>query len=113
MNIALNAGAVDHGNDILNRAGGFAGYTGHGIGSLFFARETECGRHFGIIDHGLGIRFAPGEAAATSLGAGQNFQHGLDLGVGLNGKFMGRQGQSDAEKTDRYIPERPGRPGRV
>ena len=43
------------------------------------------------------ICFAPGVAAAPSLGTGQNFHHFFHLGIDLDSELLSRHGQPDAE----------------
>jgi hypothetical protein len=68
------------------------------FGHFGLARETEAGFHFRVVHDRFGIGFAPGVAAAASLGTGKNFQHLLDFGVGLDCEFVSCECQADAEE---------------
>ena len=70
----------------------------HLFGHFGLARETEAGLHFRDVHDRFGIGFAPGVAAASSLGAGKDFQDFFDFRIGFDGKFLGRKGQPDAEE---------------
>jgi hypothetical protein len=70
---------------------------GYRLGDVRFTRETEIGLDFRIMDDRFSIGFAPGEAAASSLSTGQDFKNLFHLGVDLDGKFLSRHGEPNAE----------------
>jgi hypothetical protein len=72
-----------------------------GIGHWFLARKTKIRWNIWIMDNLFCVCFAPGEAAAPSLGTCQGMEDFLHLGIRFNMKLLGCYGQSDTkEKAD-------------
>ena len=73
--------------------GDFAGERAYGRGNLRPAHHAEIGRNGGIVDHGVGIAFTTGVAAAPAVGAGQGAGDFFHPGIFMDGEHTGSDGK--------------------
>jgi len=87
--LAFGSGTAHGGDPILDGRKFFAGQDRNLLRHLGFSGKAECRGDIRVIDHCFGICFASREAAAASLGPGQDLQDLFDLRIGLHREFVG------------------------
>jgi hypothetical protein len=89
---------VNNGKHVLHSLARLARDLCDSIGHWFLTRKTKIRRNLWIMDNLFCVCFAPGEAAASSLGTGQGVEDFLHLGIRFNMKLLGCHGQSDTKE---------------